>query len=369
MRSRHQIFAAIAIAALLLSGCAQELPPEKGPRRVVVEAPEPLVGPGGAQEYPGTVRARNETTLSFRIGGKISERHVELGSRVKAGEVIAELDAEDARLNLQAAKAAVSAAEADVKLAGSEARRYRDLKAKGHVGQSAVDLRENTLNLAEARLDQARSQLDLARNQSSYTRLRSDTAGVVTQVLAEPGNVVTAGQPVVQFAPDGEREVRIAVPEGQINNLQAAAAMQISIYSRPGETFNGRIRDITPQADQATRTHEARVTLLDVPEDLPLGATASVIAVLPSDGRTFQVRPQALGNIDDEQPVVWKLAGAEDGEPFAEPLPVEIVRYLESAVIIKADLSAEDRLITAGVHRLRPGMPVIPIERSAEAAL
>ena len=364
-----QSIAVVGLCALFLAACTQEPPPDKGPRRVVVEPPTPLVGPGSAQEYPGTLRARNETVLSFRVGGKISERRVELGSRVKAGDVIAVLDPEDAQLNLQAARAAVSAAKADVELASAEAKRYRDLKARGHVGQSAVDIRDNTLNLSEARLRQARSQLDLAQNQSSYTKLRADAAGVITQVMAEPGNVVTPGQPVVHFAPDGEREVKISVPEGQVDFLRSAPAIQVSLYSRRGETFKGQVRDITPQADQVTRTHEARITVVDVPENTPLGATASVLAIAPSDGRTFRLRSQALGNVDDQQAVVWTLADPTAPSTTAQPMPVEVLNYLDDAVIIKADLKPEDRLITAGVQRLRPGMAVAPIERSAEAAL
>lgn len=369
MRSDSLRMAAISLLALSMGACSKAPPPDKGPRRVVVEAPQPLVGPGGAQEYPGTLRARNEAVLSFRVAGKIAERKVDLGSRVKRGDVIAVLDPEDALLNLQAARAAVAAAKADVELASNEAKRYRDLKAKGHVGQSAVDQRDNALNLANARLRQARSQLDLAQNQSSYTRLRADSAGVITQVMAEPGNVVGAGQPVVNFAPDGEREVRIAVPEGQLDQLRGAAAIQVTLYSRPDEHYSGRIRDITPQADQATRTHEARITVLEVPEDIPLGATASVIAMIPSDGRTFRLRSQALGNVDDQQAVVWRLEDPNSKISKAEPVPVQVLNYLEDSVVVKADLAANDRLITAGVHRLRPGMSVAPIERSAEAAL
>lgn len=359
----------LPLLALLAVACTEPATPEKGPRKVVVEPPQPLVGPGAAESFPGTLRARNEADLSFRVPGKIAERRVELGSRVKAGDVIAVLDPEDARLNLQAARAAVAAARADLALAENEERRYRDLKARGHVGQSAVDQRVATLDLARARLKQAESQLDLAQNQSSYTQLRADADGVITQVLAEPGNVVSAGQPVVHFAANGEREVEIAVPEGRADALRQAAQLMIQIYSRPDEHYPGQLRDITPQADRVTRTHEARVTLLDGPADLALGASATVLFATPADGKTFRLPAAALGSVADDQAVVWKLADPQQETTEAQPVPVQVLQYLEDSVVISADLAEEDRLITAGVHLLRPGLAVQAIDRSAKAAL
>lgn len=357
------------VAASLIAGCAAEAPPVNAPRPVVVEAPQPLGGPAGAQAFPGAVRARTEADLSFRVPGKIAERRVDSGARVQRGTVLAVLDPQDAQLNLDAARAALKAAEADLWLAQEEERRYVDLKARGHVGQSAVDLRVNTTKLAQARQEQAKSQLDLAQNQSRYTRLTADSAGVVTQVFAEPGNVVSAGQPVLRFAADGEREVRIDVPEIQLSTFNASGQLFVEMFNRPGQRYAARLREINPQADPATRTHEARITVLEPDEHVQLGASATVMRLDAGDGKTFLLPATALGALDKDRAAVWTVVAGENGAHAVKPVPVQVMQYLEGAAIVAGALTAEDRLVTAGVHLLVEGMPVQPIDRAAKAAL
>jgi membrane fusion protein, multidrug efflux system len=374
-RMKSPWFAALTalVAASLIAGCAREAPPVNAPRPVVVEAPQPLGGPAGAQSYPGAVRARVEADLSFRVPGKVAERRVDSGARVQRGTVLAVLDPEDAQLNLDAARASLQAAEADLWLAQEEERRYRDLKERGHVGQSAVDLRINTAKLAQAKLEQAKSQLNLAQNQSRYTRLTADSAGVVTQVFVEPGNVVAAGQPVLRFAADGEREVRIDVPEGRVATFgqpgPAAAQMFVEIFNQPGKRYAAKLREINPQADPATRTHEARVTVLDADDAVQLGATATVLLLDAGDGSTFRLPATALGALDKDRAAVWTVVAGPDGTQVVKPVPVKVMQYLEGAAIVAGALSAKDRLVTAGVHLLVEGMPVQPIDRAAKAAL
>lgn len=362
--------AASAIGACLLgAGCARDVPPVNAPRPVVVEAPQPLGGPAGVEAFPGAVRARIEADLSFRVPGKIAARRVDLGSRVERGTVIAVLDPQDARLNLEAARAALRAAEADVWLAKEEERRYHDLKGHGHVSQSAVDLRVNTRQLAEARAEQARSQLQLAQNQSRYTQLTADAAGVVTQVMAEPGNVVAAGQPVVRVAQDGEREVRIDVPEGRVDAIRKAALIFVEIYTQPGKRYVARVREVSPAANPATRTHEARVTVLEPDAAVQPGVTATVTTADMADGNTFRLPATALGALSGDRPAVWTVTADDQGASTVKPVPVLVLQYLDGAVIVAGPLQPGDRLVTAGVHRLVEGMAVQPIERAAKAAL
>lgn len=377
MRNRSEALLVALSGALVvaaLAGCADANPPAHDSRPVVVETPQALGGNGAVEQYPGSVHARIEADLSFRVPGKIAERKVDVGQKVTRGMVLAVLDPQDAKLNLEAAGAALKAAEADAWLASEEERRYRDLKERGHVGQSAVDQRINTNRLAQARLEQARSQLELAQNQSRYTRLTADRAGVVTQVMAEPGNVVSAGQPVVRVAEDGEREVWIAVPEGRLDAIASAKHIAVEIYSQPGKRYAARVREINPQADPATRTHQARVTVLDADAAVQLGVTASVFTVDASQSNTFRLPATALGALPGGTPVVWTVtsAVAEGGQAAAErvkPVPVQVVQYLDGNVIVAGALTAQDRLVTAGVHRLTDGMPVRPIDRAAKAAL
>lgn len=359
----------IFIALGLLAACNGAAPLPRPPQPVVVEAPQPLQGPGAVEVFPGTVRARVESELSFRIGGKIASRKVDLGSRVEPGQTLAVLDPEDARLNLEAARAAVEAARADLWLADEEERRYRDLKARGHVGQSALDQRVNISRLSKARLEQAESQLHLARNQSRYTELRADAPGVITQVIGEPGNVVAAGQPVLRLARDGEREVRITVPEARLAALKQTAQIAVELYNRPGARYVAQVRDISPQADAVTRTYEARVTVMEPDDHVQLGATAAVILAAAADGRTFRLPATALGTRDEGQAVVWALVATQDGGTAVQPRPVHVLQYLQDAAIVTGELSQDDRLVSAGVHRLVAGMAVRPIERAAKAAL
>ena len=353
----------------LAAGCSREPAPVNLPRPVVVEAPQPLGDIGGVDAFPGAVHARVEADLSFRVPGKIAERKVDMGARVQRGTVLAVLDPEDAQLNLSAARSAVKAAEADLWLAQEEEKRYRDLAARGHVGQSMVDQRGNTTKLAQARLDQARSQSNLAQNQSSYTRLTADATGVVTQVLAEPGNVVTAGQPVVRFAADGEREIRINVSESRFDALQKSEKLGIEIYNQPGKLYQGKLREINPQADPSTRTHEARITVIDPDASVQLGATATVMLVGAGSDHTFRLPATALGTLDKDRAVVWSVITGADSKMTVKPVPVQVVQYLDGVVIVAGALSAKDRLVTAGVHRLIDGMAVQPIDRAAKAAL
>ncbi len=358
----------LATGLMLNAGCSRAPAPVNGPHPVVVEAPKPLSGAAGVELYPGSVHARVEADLSFRVAGKISERRVDMGARVERGSVLAVLDPEDAKLSLDNARAAVAAAEADLWLAQEEEKRYRELLVRGHVGQSMVDQRANATKLAQARLGQAQAQLSLAQNQSRYTQLTADSAGVVTQVMAEAGNVLAAGQPVLRFAADGEREVHINVPEGRVEALRAAP-LQIEIFSQPDKRYAGKLRDISPQADPTTRMHAARVTLVDAEASVPLGVTATVAAVAIGDAKTFRLPPTALGAVKADQPVVWIVQTTAEGTSTVKPVPVQVLQYLNDAVLVSGTLSGNDRLVTAGVHRLVEGMAVRPVERSAKAAL
>jgi membrane fusion protein, multidrug efflux system len=357
-----------ACAALALASCSAPPPPVSGPRPVVVEAPSPLLGPGAGEALPGAIHARVEADLSFRVAGKVAARKVDMGAHVERGTVLAILDPVDARLNLANARSGVAAAEADLSLARAELQRYQDLRTRNFVGQSQLDQRVNLTRLAEARLSQARSQYDLAANQSRYTHLTADAAGVVTQIMVEPGNVVSAGQPVLRFAADGEREVYVSVPEGRVDALRQITTIAIEVLNNPGRHYQGRVRDIDPQADTATRTHLARVTVVDADEQVQLGATATVMLSAETTANSFRLPAAALGSITADKPAVWRIRAGDKGATV-EAVPVKVLRYLDGEVLISGPLSSADRLVTAGVHRLTAGMPVQPIERTAKAAL
>lgn len=324
------------LAAVLLAAC-DKVPPAPPPLPVV----KTLIVGQAAQRAEGAlsgeVRARHETPLSFRIGGKMLERMVDAGTTVKAGQVLARLDPADVRL-------AAGQAEAQHAQALAEARRYRDLHARNFVSAAALDARETALATAEA-------QAGLARNQTAYTSLAADHAGVVAAVLAEPGQVVSAGQPVLRLARDGEREVAIAVPEAAVIGLKPGMAAKVSLWSGD-RTYQGRLRELSPAADPATRTYAARVSILDADAALALGMTASVRFSVESG--SGPVVPLAALFQQGEKFAVWIVGG----DSTVSLKPVTVAGYTDAGARIAAGLLPGERIVAAGVHKLTAGQKV-----------
>lgn len=328
----------LVLAAALLTACSKEPPPLAPPklvRSLVVGAADAAT----ARSYSGEVRARYETPLGFRVGGKITARLVDAGARVKAGQLLARLDAADAAL--QAAQA-----EANRTLAEADARRFRDLRTRNFVSQAALDAKETALKAADA-------QAGLAKNQSAYTTLAADHDGVVAVVLAEPGQVVTAGQPVLRVARDGEREVAIALPEGEVAGLAPGAEAEIGLWSAGGKTYRGRLRELAPAADPATRTYAARVTVLKPDAALALGMTASVRFAAPAAPKTPIVPLAALYQQGGDA-AVW-IVGADSTVTLRK---VRIAAYTDAGAAVAEGLSPGERIVAAGVHKLSAGEKV-----------
>jgi RND family efflux transporter MFP subunit len=234
--------AALGLAALL-AGCdsGKESAPLARPVETVIVRSGAL---SEAAAFTGDVRARHESDLAFRIGGKVIERRVDVGAAVRKGQVLARIDPADAALQ-------ASQAEAQRALAESETQRFRDLRARNFVSQAALDARETALKTAAA-------QAAVARNQAGYTVLVADRDGVVTAVMAEPGQVVGAGQPVLRFARPEEKEVLVNVSESRVKDVRAAADALVTLWAHPARRYAGRVREIAPAADAATRTFAVR---------------------------------------------------------------------------------------------------------------
>ena len=234
--------------------------------------------------YTGEVRARYESDLAFRIGGKIVERRVDVGAVVKPGQLLARLDPADAGLNAEAARAQLAAAENEFAYARAEVLRYRDLVAKNFVSRSVLDAKETAFRSATARVEQARAQASVAGRQAGYTSLLADQPGVITAVGAEVGQVVKDSAVVMKLARDGEREVLIAVPESRIGELKKAGRVEVRLWTQPDVALAGRVREIAPSADAATRTYAVRVSIVDPLPALQLGMTANVVLADAASG-------------------------------------------------------------------------------------
>ena len=329
----------------LLAACSEKLPPPD----VVVTGPKLVkalkVGAGGTaheQRYSGEVRARIESTLGFRVGGKLTARLVDAGARVKAGQALARLDPADAQLT-------VAQAEANRTLAAAELQRSRELKVKNFISQAALDAKDTAAKAAEA-------QAQLAKNQAAYTTLVADAAGVVAAVLAEPGQVVAAGQGVFRIARDGEREVAVNIPESRLAGLSIGAAATVELWAGQGnaggKTYRGRLRELAPVADPATRTFAARIAILDADAAVSLGMTASVS--FATDGDAQIVVPLAAILQHGEQATVWVIGA----DATVSQRVVEIERYGDAGAVLKSGLNADEQIVAAGAFKLVAGEKV-----------
>lgn len=365
--ARIAIFA--TLAALSLAGCGAD-PVETAVRPVLV------MQPGGAHStfnaYAGEVRAREEPQLSFRVAGKIAKRFVDAGSRVKAGDALAQLDASDLLLAREAARAAVTSAESDLALAKSELDRYKNLLDRQLVSRSLYDSREASYRAAQARATQARAEARVSGNQSGYAVLRAPRDGVIAARLAEAGQVVAAGQTVFVLAVDGEREVAISIPEQSVDQYPLGRDLAVELWSASGKRFPGKLRELAPAADPQTRTFAARVSFVAPGVNIDLGQSARVYAQDGNGGDLSLPLSALVGK--DGQSAVWVIRAQSVGEGEARRtqsvvhlVPVKVGAFDEDRVPVLSGLKADDWVVSAGVHLLREGQAVRPIDRKDRA--
>jgi RND family efflux transporter MFP subunit len=350
-------FGIAVTVALAVAGCAKhETPPET---IRPVQLTQVTLGAGGdSAVFAGEVKPRHEADLGFRIGGKIVGRYVDVGAKVKRGQVLARLDPADVGLQTEASKAQLAAAETEYNFATAEFERYQTLLDQKFISASALDAKRNTLNANRAKYEQAKAQLAVTFNQASYAALAADQDGVITAVNAEVGQVVTPGQVVVRLARAEEKEVAIAVPENRIDELQTAKEMGVLLWANPAKVYPARVREVAPAVDPATRTFAVRVSILTPDPAMQWGMTANVV-----------VRGDGIGNVavlpltalyqQDGKPAVWIY---DPGTQKVSLHPVEIGPYREDGVVIRAGLNVGDLVVTAGVHKLTAGQTVRPYE-------
>lgn len=333
-------------AALALAACKEDPPQVAEIRPVRVQAVT-LAGERQEIAYAGTVKARIESDIGFRIGGKLVQRLVDVGARVQSGQALAKLDPQDVQLQVRSQEAQLASAEADAANAKADFDRYAKLKSGDWVSASEYDKRRTSAAVAAARVRELRSQLSVSRNSADYAVLTADAAGIVTAVLAEPGQVVSQGQAVVRVARTGEVDVVAAIPENQLGTLDGAA-MTAELWSRPGERFAGSLREIAPSADPATRTYQVKVSLASPPPGLQLGMTATLHVARPAGVPVAELPLTALHQAGKD-PAVWVLAASGDRVQLR---PVQVGAYGQDKVTILAGLSEGEKVVTAGAHKL-----------------
>lgn len=317
-----------------------------------------LADGGGAlqREFSADIRARTESRLSFRVGGKVTRRAVELGQRVKAGQLLVQVDPQDLRLGADAAKAALSAAEAQAAQATADLARFKELRAQGFISEAELERHTTAERAAQASLRQARAQAGVQLNQAGYASLTAGAAGVITSVDVEPGQVVGAGQPVLTLAQDGPRDVVFAVPEDMGPTVRALVGKTAGIQVRRWGTTEwapAMVREVAGATDSLTRTLLVKADIGELQSEL--GQTAAVLVRTPTRIQGgIQLPLHALAQREGRS-VVWVL----DAQSMTvKPQPVVTGDVLGNVVLVAQGLKPGQEIVTAGVHALTPGQKV-----------
>ncbi|MGJ7579317.1 efflux RND transporter periplasmic adaptor subunit [Variovorax sp. RHLX14] len=355
LRVRPRISASLVAAAAVLTvaGCSRPPPAEEPLRAVKVIA----VGVGSfdtAPEFSAEVRARVESQLGFRVAGKILRRQAGLGQHVKAGDVLAQLDPQDYRLAADASRAQQASALTSRDLAAADLKRYRELREQNFISGAELERRESTYKAAQAQFDQAKAQLASQGNQASYTTLIADAPGIVTSIDAEPGQVVSAGAPVVRIAQDGARDVVFAVPEDRAALIRPGSGVSVRGWAS-GTVLKGSVREVAGSADPVTRTYTVKVAI-DAATSPALGATVyaspealSRVGVPVIKLPTSALRQEGSGS------AVWVL---DKATMTVRSQPVQVATADGNQAVIASGVGQGDLVVVAGVHVLSPGQKV-----------
>jgi RND family efflux transporter MFP subunit len=349
--------AAAVLVLALLSACSKDAPPPEDVRPVRALT----LAAGGASasaEFSGDVRPRYESRLGFRVGGKISARKVDVGTSVKRGTVLMQLDPQDLRLGQAQAQANLRAAQTNADLARAELKRYQDLRSQNFVSQAVLDQKIAAARSSQASVEAARAQSREQANQTGYASLVSDTDGVVTGIDAEVGQVVQPGTPVVRVARTDEKEVVIGVPEDQVDEIRQGSAVRVRLWADPGRSIPGTIREVSPVADPATRTYTVKVSI-PASEEVRLGMTAVVELVRQAGAAAgAQLRAPLSSLVQNKGgSAVWVIETANGGQQVRLQ-PVQVGGVAGNDVVLTGGVKPGQAIVTAGVNLLKNGQKV-----------
>ena len=335
----------------ILTGCSRTTP---------AKAEAPLVrtqtvksdAAGQGSVYSGEVRGRYESQLAFQVSGKVIRRNVDLGTAVKTGDALMEIDTKDVRQTVALSSAQVDAARAQLNLAESNLNRYRQLFEQSAISRAQLDQYQTAYDAAAASLEQATAQYGQGVNQLGYTTLYADKDGVISTLSAEAGQVVSAGQSIVTLVQDGQREIEVNVPENRVEEVRQAGSLQVRFWALPDMVIQGTVREIAPMADKTTRTYKVRVSLVNPPAEVKLGMTASVQLAKPGSTKAVYIPLSAVYQ-SGSQASVWLV---KDGTAALKSIKTGV--FGDNSVEVLEGLQDGDVIITAGVHRLQQGQAV-----------
>jgi RND family efflux transporter MFP subunit len=342
----------LVVAGVMLGACSKEAPPPE-PVRPVLSIKVEALNEETLGRFAGSIQARYETNLGFRVPGRIASRNVDVGAAVTKGALLATLDPTDQQNQLRSAQSDLARIQAQLINAQANARRQRQLFDRGVGAQAQLDIAQTDLKTTQASLDQARAALDQAKDQLDYVELRTDHKAIVTAWNAEAGQVVTAGQQVVTLAQPDIKEAVIDLPDTLVDQLPADVVFQVAAQLDPTIGSTAIVREIEPQAQSATRTRRARLTLTDTPPGFRLGTAISVTlssAIKPRVELPISVLQEVEGRsriwVVDPQ---TQTVSARDVNP---------VSRTASTVVLTNSVKPGERIVSAGVNSLKPGQKV-----------
>jgi RND family efflux transporter MFP subunit len=347
------------ILVLVLAACQKEEKAAATVVRPVRTATVEMQQGGERLSLTGEIQPRYEADIGFRVNGKILERPVDVGTEVKKGDLLARLDPQQYRQDLEVAKSEVAAAGAEVTRSEAQEYRQRELLKNGHTTRVQYDQALKTFKTAQAQLDAARAKQVQASENLGYTDLKADYDGVITAVGANSGQVVSSGQMVVRLARPEEREAVFNIAEGAFKNAPKDPTVEVDLVSNPEIKTVGKVRYLSPQADPATRTYTVRVSLPDAPPQMRLGA--NVIGSVTLDQKQTVTIPGSALFQKDGKPAVWLV----EKDNTVQLKPITVQRYQGDSVVIGGGLTEGDIVVTAGVQKLLPGQKVALMDAGA----
>ncbi len=352
---------------MLVSGCSQQAPsaePVRSVRIMTVGMGQPV----GEVSYAADIRARTESRLGLRVGGKLVQRPVDVGMHVRPGQLLAQIDATDLKLGQEAAHASQQAAQANWDQVSADNQRFQGLRAQGFISAAEMERSNTALKAAQSQLEAARSQAGVQQHQAQYAALHADVAGVITATDAEVGQVLAPGASVVRLAHDGARDAVFAVPEDQVTAVKALMgrkdALRVQLWGSQ-QSVPATVREVAAVADAATRTFQVKADLgravvhlgqtatLSMPS--ATGATGAMSATDVASGEAGLYLPLTALAEQGGKTVVWLL---DETSMTVKPQPVEVGVAVGDHLRIKSGLQPGQKVVTAGVHVLTPGQVV-----------
>ncbi|KPG99307.1 efflux RND transporter periplasmic adaptor subunit [Pseudomonas sp. MYb2] len=338
--------------AVMLAACSKKEPPPE-PVRPVLSVQVEALSEENLGRFAGSIQARYESNTGFRVGGRIASRNVDVGAEVEKGTLLATLDPSDQQNQLRSAQGDLAKIQAQLINAQANARRQQALFDRGVGAQAQLDVANTDLKTTQASLDQARAAVNQSKDQLGYTELRADHRAVVTAWNAEAGQVVTAGQQVVTLAQPDIKEAVIDLPDTLVDQIPSDVVFSVAAQLDPSINTTAIIREIEPQAQSATRTRRARLTLADTPDGFRLGTAISVTLSSAIKPR-IELPVTALQEVDGKARI-WVI---DTQNKTVSPRDVTVVSRTDSSVVLAGGVKNGERVVSAGVNSLKPGQSV-----------